>query len=121
MILNDIDKLKAHGLLEEIVLPRKNSYAELPFILKKRQVTSPGDEDLPPGIYSGRIDRIIISDGKVLIYDYKTFPLREGELDGLTGKYKFQMQTYKEAAERIFKSKARAYLLFTHMPRIVEA
>jgi ATP-dependent helicase/nuclease subunit A len=120
VILNEIDKLKAHGLLEEIVLPRKNSYAELPFILRKSPMTAPNGELLPPAVYRGRIDRIIISNGKVLVYDYKTFPLRKGELKGLIGKYAIQMQTYKEAAERIFKLKAKAYLVFTYVPLVVE-
>jgi ATP-dependent helicase/nuclease subunit A len=109
VIVDEIEKLKTHGLLDEIVLPRKDSHAELPFVLER------GSD-----IYRGRIDRTIIREGTASVYDYKTFPLKNGEIDGLTGKYEFQMQTYKEAAERLFKLKGKAYLVFTHLPHVVE-
>ena len=49
-------------------MPRKDSFAELPFILEA------GDS-----VYSGRIDRVIIKDNVYNIYDYKTFPVKEKE------------------------------------------
>lgn len=107
IIRNDLNKMKESGLLDEIVLPRDNSFAELPFILHKGNT-----------IYKGRIDRIIIDGDVARIYDYKTYPVTEGELPELKDKYSFQLQLYREAVERIFSIKAEAYLFFTHELRI---
>jgi ATP-dependent exoDNAse (exonuclease V) beta subunit len=109
-VLGDVLNLSRVGLLNEIVLPARNSYTELPFVLNK------GDT-----IFKGRIDRVILKPDRAEIYDYKTFPLRESEIPELLEKYDFQMRIYKEAVERLFNLNARSYLLFTHLPRLVEA
>lgn len=108
-ITADVWNLKRVGLLEEIVFPAKDSYAELPFVLQK-----------DGNIYKGRIDRLILKAGRATVYDYKCFPAREAEIPELVGKYRFQMEVYREAAERLFNLKAKSYLLFTHLPRLVE-
>jgi ATP-dependent helicase/nuclease subunit A len=109
VILKDFGKLRESGLMEEIVLPRKNSHAELPFVLEKGGKA-----------YRGRIDRVIIKGDTALVYDYKTFPVAEGEIAGLKESYWFQMSTYAEAVERLFNLKTRAYLVLTHVPKVVE-
>lgn len=109
IIKGDFEKLSASGYIKDIVLPMKASYVELPFILQKGKT-----------IYRGRIDRIILKDNVAHIYDYKTFPVKEKELPELLDKYRFQMDTYKEAAGKIFRLKAKSYLLFTHTPLLVE-
>jgi ATP-dependent helicase/nuclease subunit A len=108
-VLGDVLNLSRVGLLREIVLPARNSYTELPFVLKK------GDN-----IFKGRIDRVILKPDRANIYDYKTVPIRESEIPELVEKYGFQMRIYKEAAERLFNLKTKSYLLFTHLPRVVE-
>ncbi|MFN3395971.1 MAG: UvrD-helicase domain-containing protein [Thermodesulfovibrionales bacterium] len=108
LIREDIEKLKDSGLLEEIVMPRDNSFAELPFILQR------GNK-----IYRGRIDRVIIEKGIARIYDYKTYPINEKEIPELKEKYSFQLQLYSEAVERIFSVKTEGYLFFTHELRLV--
>lgn len=108
IIRKDFQNMKDSGLLEEIVLPRDNSFTELPFILQK------GNK-----IYKGRIDRIIIDNGIAHIYDYKTYPVSDNEIDELKNIYSFQLQLYKEAVERLFSFKTEAYLFFTHDQRIV--
>jgi|Deesub1362A_J573_1020465.scaffolds.fasta_scaffold00004_10 ATP-dependent helicase/nuclease subunit A len=108
-ILDDIEKLKAHGYMKDIILPRKDSFAELPFILEKGK-----------SIFRGRIDRLIIQKNTALIYDYKTFPVKDKEMPELIEKYRFQMEIYKEAVERLFSLRTKALLLFTHTPEAVE-
>jgi len=38
----------------------------------------------------------------------------------LIDKYRFQMDIYSTAAEKILSVKARSYLLFTHIPLLIE-
>jgi ATP-dependent helicase/nuclease subunit A len=109
IIKGDFGKLLASGYLRDIVLPRKDSYVELPFILQKGKT-----------IFRGRIDRIILKDNIACIYDYKTFPVKDKELPELLDKYKFQMDIYRDAAEKILSLKTKSYLLFTHTPLLVE-
>jgi ATP-dependent exoDNAse (exonuclease V) beta subunit len=108
VVLEDMEKLLRSGLMEDIVFPRADSHVELPFVLQK------GDT-----IYSGRVDRILIKDGTAHVYDYKSFPVKHGEMPRLLKKYRFQMETYAEAIERLFRVPARAYLVFTHLPKVV--
>ena len=105
IILNDFKKLDDSGLLGEIILPRDNSYAELPFTLQK------GNR-----IYKGRIDRIIIKDDTVYIYDYKTFPVSDREMEALMDKYRFQLNIYSEACRNLFSRKTESFIVFTHKP-----
>ncbi len=108
-ITADVWKLKRVGLLDEVVLPFKDSFAELPFVLEKNG-----------NVFKGRIDRLILKSDRAVVYDYKCFPIREAEIPDLIEKYSFQMRIYREAAERLFNLKAKSYLLFTHLPRVVE-
>lgn len=91
-----------------IILPQANSYAELPFVLKQDRT-----------IYSGRIDRIIIKDDTINIYDYKTFPVQETELKELAEKYKPQLSIYQKAVSEIFTNlKTQTFLVFTAIGKI---
>jgi ATP-dependent helicase/nuclease subunit A len=108
-ILTDMAKLKDSRLLEDIVLPRAGAHAELPFVLERGST-----------LYRGRIDRVVLRDGEARVYDYKTFPVQEREIPTLLRDYSFQMKTYARAAERLFGLPARAYIVFTHLPRVVE-
>lgn len=115
IILQDFKKLDESGHLKDIILPREDSYAELPFVL-----------DIGSRIYKGRIDRLIIKKGRsqedkiAYIYDYKTYPISEEEISELMERYFFQMDIYKKAVERLFSVKAKSYIFFTHEPRLVE-
>lgn len=109
IIISDIQGLKENGYLKDIISPLENSFSELPFTLQK------GDR-----IYRGRIDRVIVKDGIASVYDYKTYPVSEAEIPELKERYSFQMKIYREATERLFSVKARAYLFFTHESMIVE-
>ena len=109
IVLSDFQSLKVNGHLNNIILPRGNSFAELPFILQKGTT-----------VFRGRIDRVIIEDNVAVIYDYKTFPLKDEDVPLLSEKYRFQMDIYKEAAGKILSLKTKAYLLFTHRGLLTE-
>ena len=107
---DNISLLKERGIWQEIILPRKDSFAELPFVLE------------PDGdIYTGRIDRVIKRDGEYRIYDYKTFPVKKKEIKYLTREYSSQLSIYKEAIKRIFNtSSVRSYIIFTYTGEVRE-
>ena len=109
IIKKDFEKLEISGYIKNVILPQTNSYAELPFILQRGNT-----------VFKGRIDRIIIKDNTANIYDYKTFPVSEKELPELIDKYRFQMDIYRSAVEKILSLKTKSYLLFTHTPLLVE-
>ena len=109
IIRKDFANLAISGYLKDIILPQKHSFSELPFILEKERT-----------VFRGRIDRIIVRDSTAYIYDYKTFPVAERELPELIDHYRFQMDIYKIAAEKLFALQPKGYLLFTHIPRLVE-
>jgi ATP-dependent helicase/nuclease subunit A len=109
IIQEDFSNLDGSGYLREIIFPQANTFAEYPFILEKEHT-----------VYRGRIDRIIIRDSTVHIYDYKTFPVAKRELPELIDRYRFQMDIYKTAARKVFAMHTRGYLLFTHQPMLVE-
>ena len=108
-VINDLKKLEDSGLLEEVIMPAKNSFVELPFTLQKEN-----------RIYKGRIDRIIIKEDTAYIYDYKTFPVSSAEIEELKGKYRFQMNIYSEACKDLFSLKTKSFIIFTHTPVCVE-
>lgn len=109
ILLEDFKKLRDSAFLDTIILPRSNSYSELPFVLAKKDK-----------IYKGRIDRIIVENNTAFIYDYKTFPVEEKELDVLAQKYSFQMNIYNEACRDLLFLKTRSFILFTHNQVLIE-
>ncbi|MCG2710681.1 MAG: UvrD-helicase domain-containing protein [Thermodesulfovibrionales bacterium] len=109
IVLTDFQSLKINGHLDNIILPRENSFSELPFILQKGNT-----------VFRGRIDRVIIENNIASVYDYKTFPVKDEDLPLLSEKYRFQMDIYKEAAGKILSLKTKAYLLFTHRGLLAE-
>nr|MDA8388149.1 UvrD-helicase domain-containing protein [Nitrospiraceae bacterium] len=108
-LMGDMDAMEKKGILEEIVMPRPDAFSELPFAHEKGKT-----------LYKGRIDRLLIKDRAAFVYDYKSFPARRRELGELVEKYRFQMELYREAARSIFGVPARAFLVFTHIPEILE-
>ncbi|MCE5194338.1 MAG: UvrD-helicase domain-containing protein [Nitrospiraceae bacterium] len=108
IIVKDIENLRSNGYLEKIILPRKEAFCELPFMLERGKT-----------IFKGRIDRVIIDNGVARIYDYKTFPVKDSKIDELAERYKAQMKLYKEAASKIFHLKTESFILFTHKPLLV--
>ncbi|MBS4016593.1 MAG: UvrD-helicase domain-containing protein [Candidatus Latescibacteria bacterium] len=96
--------------IKKIILPQTDSYAELAFVLKQETL-----------IYSGRIDRLIIKDKNINIYDYKTFPVTESEIPDLIEKYRHQMTIYQKAVSELFPNQiVKTYLVFTAIGSIRE-
>ncbi|MBI5664242.1 MAG: PD-(D/E)XK nuclease family protein, partial [Nitrospirae bacterium] len=110
IIKRDIDTLKGKGIWQDVIMPRNNSFAELPFIL-----------DTGDAVYNGRIDRLIKEDNEYKIYDYKTFPVKEKEVGYLLKEYSFQMNIYKQAVRRLFNTNTvKSFIVFTHTGDIRE-
>jgi ATP-dependent helicase/nuclease subunit A len=104
IIEHDIMLLRENGIWEGVVQPRKGAYAELPFVLDEGYV-----------IYSGRIDRVIRRNGSCFIYDYKTFPVEEKEIDYLLKSYSSQLRIYRKAVSELFRAKeVRSFIIFTN-------
>ncbi len=111
IIEDDIRLLKEKGIWQEVIMPRDNSFSELPFVLESGK-----------DVYSGRIDRVINVNGCYKIYDYKTFPVDEKEIGYLLKGYSGQLGIYSEAVKKLFKTEnVISYIVFTHIGEIREA
>ncbi|RJR21304.1 MAG: hypothetical protein C4581_02395 [Nitrospiraceae bacterium] len=110
LINRDIETLKAKGVWQDIIMPGKDRFSELPFVL-----------DAGDNVYNGRIDRIIKENNEYKIYDYKTFPVKDNEVNYLLKEYSFQMNIYKQAVRRLFKTDAvKSLIVFTHTGEVRE-
>ncbi len=109
-IETDIATLREKGIWQKIVLPRKDSFTELPFML-----------NIENSVYSGRIDRIIKENNTYNIYDYKTFPVREKEMAYYLEEYSAQLNIYKKAVKKLFNTEdVRSFIVFTHTGTVKE-
>jgi len=105
-----IGLLKEKGIWRNIIMPVKDSFAELPFVLESGN-----------SVYRGRIDRIIKDGGAYNIYDYKTFPVADEEIDELVKEHSFQLDIYKKAAKKIFNTNdVKSFIVFTHIGEVRE-
>ncbi|MDO8281672.1 MAG: UvrD-helicase domain-containing protein [Thermodesulfovibrionia bacterium] len=105
-----VEILKEKGIWQSIIQPVKDSFTELPFVLESGN-----------SVYRGRIDRII-KDGDVYnIYDYKTFPVADDEMEELVKEHSFQLDIYKKAVKKIFNTdKVRSFIVFTYTGEVRE-
>ncbi|MFC1549501.1 UvrD-helicase domain-containing protein [Nitrospirota bacterium] len=108
-LTEELRALMKSPIWQDVVTPREGAHTELPFILDKGETA-----------YKGRIDRVIIREGTAHVYDYKTFPFSDSEIKGIVSKYSRQMGLYREAAERLFRMPARAFLVLTARQEVVE-
>ncbi len=106
-ICEHFQKLKEKDLLK-IVERKENSFSELPFVLKK------GNK-----FYSGRIDKIVIENDTIYLYDYKTFPVKEKELEKIAKSYLPQLKIYEIALKKIFNKEVKKYIIFTSLGELV--
>jgi ATP-dependent exoDNAse (exonuclease V) beta subunit len=98
------------GIWQEVIMPRENTFSELPFVL-----------DADEAIYAGRIDRVVIDNNIYKVYDYKTFPVQEDEIAYLLRGYSSQLDIYKRAVKEFFQPKGvKSYIVFTHRGEIRE-
>lgn len=104
-IKKTVTLLKEKGIWQGIIQPVKDSFAELPFVLESGTA-----------VYRGRIDRIIKEGSAYNIYDYKTFPVADDEIEELVKEHSFQLDIYKKAAKKIFNTNAvKSFIVFTHI------
>jgi ATP-dependent helicase/nuclease subunit A len=109
-VRSEVSILKREGIWQDVIMPRMGSFSELPFVL--------GYDD---AVYTGRIDRIIRENGTFKIYDYKTFPVKEDEIEHIVEGYSSQLAIYKKATQELFKTKnVRSFIIFTHRGEIRE-
>ena len=101
IILKDFQELETSGYLDRIILPRKNSFTEMPFILQKGST-----------VFRGRVDRIIVEADTAVIYDYKTYPVKDSELPELTENINSRWRFIKRpsAISCLLKQKVICYL-----------
>ncbi|MBN1445955.1 MAG: UvrD-helicase domain-containing protein [Candidatus Omnitrophica bacterium] len=99
-IMEVYESIERNEEIKKVVTERSKgkTFSELPFIVEQEKGR----------VYSGFIDRIILTDdGTCRIYDYK--------LDGSdAGRYKRQMEIYEKAARNIFKEcgKIKKFIVF---------
>ena len=93
-----------------IVKPQPNSFAELPITYSDGET-----------IFTGRIDRLIVTDTEVRIYDYKTFKVTKKDIPALAKEYyDGQLKYYESACSRLYPSKkVSTFIIFTGLPDIV--
>ncbi|MBI5098926.1 MAG: UvrD-helicase domain-containing protein [Nitrospirae bacterium] len=102
--------LKKKGIWQSIIQPVQDSFAELPFIFESGL-----------SVYRGRIDRVIKDGGAYNIYDYKTFPVADDEIEEIIKEHSFQLDIYKKAVRKIFNTNAvKSFIVFTHTAEIHE-
>jgi len=111
LIAGQLDDMRRDKSIWAIVVPREDAEAELPIMYTDGAT-----------VWTGRIDRIIFDDDEVRIYDYKTFPVEDGELDSVVREYhEQQLFHYAAAVRRAYPGRrVRTFLVFTALPRVVE-
>jgi ATP-dependent helicase/nuclease subunit A len=106
-----ISNLQSEVEIWDIIKPQPDSFAELP------ATYSDGET-----IFTGRIDRVIMTDDEVRIYDYKTFKVGRKNIPALAREYyDNQLKYYEAACSRLYPGKkVSTFLLFTALPEIVQ-
>jgi len=108
-----ISDLQSEPEVWNIVRRRPGSFAELPVMYR----------DATGAIHTGRIDRVIVTDAEVRIYDYKTF--RVGKKDAPSLAYEYyegQLKYYEAACSRLYPGKkVSTFIVFTALPLILSA
>jgi ATP-dependent helicase/nuclease subunit A len=96
----------------DVTKPQPSAFTELPIMY------SDGDT-----VHTGRIDRVIVTDDEVRIYDYKTFKVGKKDIPALTKEYyDGQLKYYEAACSRLYPGrKVSTFLIFTSLPEIVPA
>jgi ATP-dependent helicase/nuclease subunit A len=85
------------------ILQSNNVYREAPFILKKlaSEVIEDLDDCTEELLIQGIIDCYFEEDRELVLVDYKTGNVFDGNVEGIVERYRAQMELYKEALERI--------------------
>jgi ATP-dependent helicase/nuclease subunit A len=111
-VLSTIDSLLSDSAVGAIIKPQPSSFAELPIMYSDEGTT-----------FTGRIDRVIVTETEVRLYDYKTFDVRKKDIPELVHKYyDGQLKHYEKACRRLWPGrKVSSFLVFTALPLIEPA
>lgn len=72
-------------------------------------------------IVSGRIDRLVVQDDRLLIVDYKTNYIAPSEISDISPSYIAQLAIYRAVLQPLYPNKKiEAGLLYTRTPKIIE-
>ncbi|QEE19152.1 double-strand break repair helicase AddA [Youhaiella tibetensis] len=90
-----------------------NSRAEVPFLVKARRNSTP--------IWlAGRMDRIVVENGKVLVVDYKSDAQPPADPDSVHSGYKTQLGLYALVADQLFPGhNVEAAILWTRLESLM--
>jgi ATP-dependent helicase/nuclease subunit A len=93
------------------------SRAEVPIVAE----LAPPDGNGPALVLTGKIDRLVKTDGSVLILDYKTNRPPPADPQSVAEAYLFQLAAYRLGVAQIFPSlKIEAAILWTDGPRLMK-
>jgi ATP-dependent helicase/nuclease subunit A len=112
-IESTVHSLMSNVAVWDIIKPQPDSLAELPIMHRDASGT----------VLTGRIDRVIVADDEVRIYDYKTFGVAKKDIPALAREYhEGQLKFYEQALRKMHPSKKiSSFLIFTALPLIVPA
>jgi ATP-dependent helicase/nuclease subunit A len=104
-----ISNLQSATAVWDIVRPRPDSFTELPIMYSDGAT-----------VHTGRIDRVIVTNDEVRLYDYKTFKVSKKEVPLLASEYyEGQLHYYEQACSRLYPGrKVSTFLIFTALPAI---
>ncbi|WIV10640.1 helicase-exonuclease AddAB subunit AddA [Proteiniborus sp. MB09-C3] len=96
------------------LLSSKSISRETPFVLKKKASEVLGVEDCKENVLiQGIVDCYFEEDDGLILIDYKTDSILEGNLENIVDKYRGQMMLYKEALEKITERKVKEIYIYS--------
>lgn len=102
-VLEDLKRMSQGSHAERFhrwVMPRDDAYAEWPFAMRQHG-----------RIITGRVDRVVVEEDRVIVIDYKTFGVQEKDLPLVKEAFQDILRIYLEAAMRCFqRPQGTAYL-----------
>jgi ATP-dependent exoDNAse (exonuclease V) beta subunit len=106
-----ITNLQSDVEVWKVIRPQPDSFAELPIMYSDGTT-----------VLTGRIDRVIVTDTEVRIYDYKTFKVAKKDIPELARQYyDGQLKYYEQACSRLYPDrKVSTFLIFTAIPSVVQ-
>ncbi|SCG83696.1 recombination helicase AddA [Proteiniborus sp. DW1] len=96
------------------LLSSNNVNREVPFVLNKKAAEVLDIQDCTENILiQGIIDCYFEEEGELVLIDYKTDYILEGNLENMVDKYRGQMALYKEALEKITERKVKEIYIYS--------
>ncbi len=119
-----IDDVLCRGIIDSVFSVLENAdYSPVFAAGSRAEVSVMGTLDIGgrPRAVSGKIDRLAVLGGEILIVDYKTNRPPPRRLEDVTASYIAQMALYRALVGPLYPGrKVRAGLLFTETPQLIE-